>query len=197
MTEARIGRLLAPCLHQAIGDLLPLRLEFYEFWLRSEGMRDGTIGIAPMSAVLGFLRTESEYHEIVARAGQLAAQWTIESMTPVRRRAIRWLPSGLRARVVLRVAAGIVRHVCSSSRTSTGVRRGHATVEVQRSLFCSVRETQKAPMCRFYAATIAAAFEIFGLSARATIEQCLAVDGSLCVVVVDATGGAAGEHRNE
>ena len=138
MTEARIGRLLAACLHQAIGDVLPMRLEFYEVWLHSEGMRDGSIGLAPMSAVLGFLRTEPAYGEIVARAGRFAAQWTIESMTPLQRRSIDWLPAPLRTRAVFRVTAGIVRHVCTSSRMSARTRRGHAHIDVKGSLFCVV-----------------------------------------------------------
>jgi len=197
MTEARIGRLLAACLHQAISDLVPMRLEFYEVWLRSEGMRDGSIGLAPMTAVLGFLRTEPEYHEIVTRAGQLAAQWTIDSMTPIRRRAIAWLPPALRARAVLRLSMGIVRHVCSSSRTSMKLKRGRAVVEVKRSLFCMVRNPQQQPMCRFYTASTVAALELFGLPATATIERCLAVDGSLCVLAVDLTEGRAGVGPRE
>ena len=81
MTEAHIGRLLAASLHQAIGELLPLRLEFYEVWLRSEGLRNGSIGAAPISAVLGFLRTEPQYHEIVgldARLGERRqSEWVL------------------------------------------------------------------------------------------------------------------------
>ena len=37
MTEAQLGRLLAACLHQAIADVLPQRLEFYEEWLDPRG----------------------------------------------------------------------------------------------------------------------------------------------------------------
>src|SRR5439155_25272548 len=51
MTDARIRRVLAASLHQAIGDVLPQRLDFYEVWLKSEGLRDGSIGLAPMTAV--------------------------------------------------------------------------------------------------------------------------------------------------
>lgn len=190
MTEAHIGRLLAASLHQAIGDLLPLRLEFYEVWLRSEGMRDGSIGAAPISAVLGFLRTEPNYHEIVAAAGRLSAQWTIESMAALRRRSIGWLPRQLRARVVLGVTAGIVRHTCSTSRTSTRLRRGQAHLEVKYSIFCTVRGAQKLPMCGFYASAAAAALEMFDLPARVAIERCLAVDGSSCLIGIDVSNGA-------
>ena len=58
MIEAGIGRLLVASLHQAIADLLPTRLEFYEGWLNTAGLRDGRIGLAPLAAVLSFLRQE-------------------------------------------------------------------------------------------------------------------------------------------
>src|SRR4026207_1139194 len=47
MIGAGIGRLLVASLHQAIADLLPTRLEFYEAWLNPTGLRDGRIGPAP------------------------------------------------------------------------------------------------------------------------------------------------------
>ena len=69
MSEPRIGRVLVASLHQAIGDLLPNRLEFYENWLNVSGLRQGTIGLAPLFAVLSFLRTEGEaYNLITSRA---------------------------------------------------------------------------------------------------------------------------------
>ena len=70
MSEARIGRVLVASLHQAIAEVLPNRLEFYENWLSTAGLREGTIGLAPLSAVLSFLRREGEaYNQITARAG--------------------------------------------------------------------------------------------------------------------------------
>ena len=44
MRESGVGRVLVASLHQAIGDILPTRLGFYENWLTSEGLRDGTLG---------------------------------------------------------------------------------------------------------------------------------------------------------
>ena len=99
MTEPRIGRVLVASLHQAIADVLPMRLEFYENWLNTSGLREGTIGLAPLSAVLGFLRTEGEaYPLITARAGQYAADWTVDNLSGFERRVIRALPPALRAR---------------------------------------------------------------------------------------------------
>ena len=41
MTETHLGRLLPACLHQAISDVMPSRLEYYEEWLSPDGLRDG------------------------------------------------------------------------------------------------------------------------------------------------------------
>ena len=60
MTEGGVGRLLVASLHQAIADLLPARLEFYEAWLNPVGLREGRIGLAPLAAVLSFLRQEGD-----------------------------------------------------------------------------------------------------------------------------------------
>lgn len=186
MTEARIGRLLSACLHGAITDRLPQRLEFYEHWLTSDGLRDGNIGQAPISAVLGFLRTEGPaYDEVTFRAGELAALWTVASLPPSKRRAIGWLPRTWRARAALRVAAGIVRALQSSSRASTKVRRNSARVEVVSSLFCAVREAQATPLCRFYVALAVETLRQFGVGAVGRTERCRAVDGSTCLVLIE------------
>src|SRR5262245_27309968 len=110
MSERRIGRVLVASLHQAIADLLPTRLEFYENWLNVSGLREGTIGLAPLSAVLSFLRNEGEaYGLITARAGTYAADWTVNSLSPLQRRVIRALPTALRLRAALRVTMTLVR----------------------------------------------------------------------------------------
>jgi hypothetical protein len=56
MRDAGIGRVLVASLHEAISDVLPTRLGFYENWLNAEGLRGGTIGLAAVNAVLSFLR---------------------------------------------------------------------------------------------------------------------------------------------
>ena len=86
MREAGIGRVLVASLHQGIADILPTRLDFYENWLNAEGLREGTIGLAPLHAVLSFLRQEGEAYQIItSRAGEYAAEWTVESMLPMQR----------------------------------------------------------------------------------------------------------------
>src|SRR3954465_8452610 len=110
MSEAGIGRVLRASPPQALAGLLPTRLEFYENWLNSAGLREGTIGLAPLTAVLSFLRTEGEtYNLITPRAGEDAAAWTFESVSAIERRVIPALPLGLRARGALRVARQLIR----------------------------------------------------------------------------------------
>src|SRR6516165_5913272 len=94
MREAGIGRVLVASLHQAIADILPTRLTFYENWLNAEGLREGTIGLAPLYAVLSFLRQEGDaYDMITTRAGEYAAEWTVQSMAPARRTFIKTAPA--------------------------------------------------------------------------------------------------------
>src|SRR5437762_6748325 len=110
MHEAGIGRVLVASLHQGIADILPNRLAFYENWLNAEGLREGTIGLAPLFAVLSFLRLEGEaYQMITTRAGEYAAEWTVESMPSMRRAFIRAAPNWLRVRLLLRLARQLVR----------------------------------------------------------------------------------------
>src|SRR5262249_21890163 len=110
MREAGIGRVLVASLHQGIADILPTRLTFYENWLNAEGLRDGTIGLAPLYAVLSFLRQEGDaYGLITTRAGEYAAEWTVQSMPPLERTIIKSAPLWLRGRLLLRLAGRLVR----------------------------------------------------------------------------------------
>ncbi len=196
MTEVRVGRLVGACLHQAIADQLPQRLEFYEHWLRSESLRDGSVGLAPITAVMGFLRTEGQaYDPVVVRAGELAAEWTIQSMPALRRRVIRWLPRRLRTRAALRIAAGVVRLVSSTSRASSRLRRHQARFDVAPSLFCTVRETSEAPLCGFYVGVATRALAEFGIAAQGRVDMCRAAGGATCVITLD-LGAAAPAARS-
>jgi hypothetical protein len=189
MPEARIGRLLAACLHQAILEQLPQRMDFYENWLHSDGLRDGNIGLAPITAVVGFLRTEGDgYDRVVARAGQLAAEWSVASMPAMRRRAVHWLPRGMRTRAALRVAGEISRDVCSTTRARASVKGTSARVEVRDSLFCTVRGHRATPLCGFYVAVAIETLRQFGLAAHGRVDQCRAIEGAACVMSFEVTG---------
>lgn len=186
MTEARVGRLLPACLHQAILDVLPQRIDYYEAWLRPGGLRDGTIGLAPITAVLGFLRIEGDsYGRVMSRAGVLAADWTVDSLPAFQSRVTQALPRWLRARAAGRVASGIVRDVLNTSAASVRVKRGQVRFDVKASLFCAVRERQALPLCAFYSAVAAQTLDRFGLRSRARIDQCRAVAGGSCVILLD------------
>jgi hypothetical protein len=175
MSEPRIGRVLVASLHQSIADLLPNRLEFYENWLNVSGLRDGTIGLAPLSAVLSFLRAEGEaYNSITERAGEYAAAWTIDNVGPFERRLIRALPSGLRARAALRTARGLVRATYPGSRAITRVRRGGASIDLRGSLFCEVREASRLPLCGFYAAAIKRVLGLLDVANDVQVNECRA-----------------------
>src|SRR5215213_3023399 len=103
MREAGIGRVLVASLHQGIADIRPMRLGFYENWLSVEGLREGTIGLGPLSAVLSFLRQEGDetYQTITTRAGEYAAEWTVQGMPPAERALVKAMPHWLRQRMVL------------------------------------------------------------------------------------------------
>src|SRR5438128_10711505 len=111
MIEAGIGRLLVASLHQGIADLLPTRLEFYEAWLNPVGLRDGRIGLAPLAAVLSFLRQEGEpYQLIAARAGEHTAEWPVADIAALEPAVIRAAPRGLRTWFVTRLARKMIRN---------------------------------------------------------------------------------------
>jgi hypothetical protein len=191
MSEARIGRVLVASLHQAIAELLPNRLEFYENWLNMSGLRQGTIGLAPLFAVLSFLRTEGEVYDLItSRAGVYAADWTVNNLATFKRRAIGALPAWLRARAALRTARALVRDTYPGSRAIVRLRRGTASVDLRGSLFCEVREASILPLCGFYASAIARVLHLFALRADARVNECRAAGGRkgcLMSVVVSGT----------
>lgn len=185
MTEAGIGRVLVASLHQAIADLLPDRLEFYENWLNPWGLRHGTIGLAPLYAVLSFLRLEGDvYHEVTGRAGRYAADWTVLSQTPVTRMAIRALPRPLRVRAALRVARGTVQASYVGSRVFLKQRGGEWRVDVRGSIFCANRNSASQPLCGFYASAVSRFLELYGVAGAAQPRECRAAGHSSCVMTL-------------
>lgn len=185
MRDGRVGRVLVASLHQAIGDILPTRLGFYENWLNAEGLREGTIGLAPLYAVLSFLRQEGEaYNHIATRAGEYAAEWTVASMPPLRRTTTGMMPTFLRRRVVLGYARALVSRSYEGTRTRLKVRRGTARVEVLASVFCAVREPVSHPLCGFYAAAFGKMLVLFGLDADVFVESCRGTGQPSCVLAV-------------
>ena len=173
MRDAGIGRVLVASLHQAISDELPTRLGFYESWLHAEGLRDGTIGLAPLYAVLSFLRQEgAAYDQVMLRAGEYAAEWSVAEVGAVERRAIDSAPAWLRLRLIMRLARQLVRSSYQSSRMSARVRRGAAEINVRGSVFCSVREPVTQPLCGYYAAALSRLLGLFNVPGRVVVRTC-------------------------
>jgi hypothetical protein len=178
--------MLVASLHQGISDLIPNRLEFYENWLNPTGMRDGRIGLAPLAAVLSFLRQEGEPYTLVTqRAGQYAAQWTFDNLTHLERSIIRAMPLGLRARTALHLAKTVVRHSYSGTRATVKLRRGEGTLTLRSSVFCNVREPFDSPLCVFYAAAVSHLFALVSLTAEARVKECQGLGDASCVIGVD------------
>src|SRR5438034_1181450 len=193
MREAGIGRVLVASLHQGIADILPTRLSFYENWLNAEGLREGTIGLAPLYAVLSFLRQEGDvYQMITTRAGEYAAEWTVQSMSPLKRSMIRAAPAWLRSRLLLRLARALVRSSYRGSRVISRMRRGTANVDVRASIFCTVREPVPHPLCGFYAAAFTRLMGMFNVGARAEVVACRGTGEPRCVLKLALTNGKAG-----
>jgi hypothetical protein len=191
MREPGIGRVLVASLHQAIADILPTRLGFYENWLNADGLREGTIGLAPLYAVLSFLRQEGDAYQIItARAGEYAAEWTVQSMRPGRRTFIRATPAWIRRRLMLRLSRQLVRESYQGSRAISRVRRGTARVDVRASIFCTVREPVAQPLCGFYAAAFMRLGSMFDLRSQAQVVSCRGTGEPSCVLTIASGSGA-------
>jgi bacteriochlorophyll 4-vinyl reductase len=186
MAEVSVGRVLVASLHQAIADILPTRLRFYENWLNTAGLRDGTIGLAPLYAVLSFLRQEEgdAYAHIMSRAGEYAAEWTVASMQPIRRGFIKGAPAFLRSRLLLKVGRQLVHETYRGSRAIARVRKGTARVDLRASVFCTVREPVVHPLCGFYAAAFTKLMALFSLGSRAEVVSCRGTGERGCVLTM-------------
>jgi hypothetical protein len=185
MIETGIGRLLVASMHQAIADLLPTRLEFYEAWLNPAGLRHGKIGLAPLAAVLSFLRQEGEpYRLVAARAGEYTAEWWVADLHAFKRRVIRAAPPGLRVHLVMRLARSMIRSTYRGSRAVVRWRKGKGAVNIRGSIFCEVRERVEQPLCEFYASAIRRLMFLFSLDADVGTEQCRATGDGQCLMVV-------------
>jgi hypothetical protein len=185
MSEPRIGRLVVASLHQAIAEVLPLRLEFYENWLKPLGLlKEGRhIGVASFAAALSFLRREEPetvYSEVTRRAGDLAAQWTFDSLPWARRRWLGVLPGRMRARAALRMARLVARGAYPGSRTRFSLQGGQGHLEVRGSIFCQVREPVRSPLCGFYAGLVTRLLDEHGIQGDVRLVGCLAAGAPVC-----------------
>ena len=177
--------MLIASLHQGISDLIPSRLEFYENWLHATGMRDGRIGLAPLAAVLSFLRQEGEPYDLVTgRAGEYAAQWTFDNLSPIKRSVIRSLPTTLRARVAMQITKRVIRRSCHGTRAVSKLRKGQGTITLGSSVFCSVREPFARPLCGYYAAALTRALVLVSVNGEVHVHSCQGVGDPACVIAL-------------
>lgn len=174
--------------------MAPTRLPFYENWLTPPSLREARFGLAPLHAVLSFLRLEgqTQYEQIMRRAGTYGADWGYAELSSISRAAVRSLPVALRARAALALSRGLVRNTFRGSRASTRVRKGKATIEIRASVFCELRETAGWPMCVFYSAAVEQFLRRFDLDASVDVSHCRAFGGGECSMVVTIRG-----HRVE
>ncbi|MDR1989932.1 MAG: hypothetical protein LBQ09_06835 [Acidobacteriaceae bacterium] len=171
MREGVIGRVLVASLHQAITERLPARVAFYGHWLDGEGLSVKSIGLAPMLAVLSFLRQEGDapYADVMRHAGRYAADWSIEDLPSIKRTLLATGPRWLRRYVLARVFTRLTREVFEKSRATVRIRRGVARIVLRDSIFCTVREPVTHPLCQFYEGAARQLFE--RLSPDVRVEQ--------------------------
>ncbi len=185
MRDAGVGRVLVASLHQGIADVLPARLNFYESWLDAEGLREGTIGLAPLYAVLSFLRQEGDaYGKITTSAGEYAAEWTVDSMGQFERSLLKRAPDRLRPRLVLRLADRLVQSSYRQGRLAFKLRNGTATLDLKESVFCDVREPVAHALCRYYAAAFGRLFALFDVPAKIDVTSCRGTGATSCLMTV-------------
>lgn len=192
MRDARIGRLVPASLHEAIAELLPTRLEYYEEWLRPEELRRGSIAPGALVAVLSFLRQEpgGSYTRVVERAGWHAGQWTLD-LTPRRRRVSRWTPLWWRVRRATAVARDIVRDSYATATLEGRVGRKGGQLTLRQSPFCDVRERHEGPLCGFYASIVRELLAVMHVQATVEIGTCRAAGEVACVFDVRVEGRLA------
>jgi hypothetical protein len=190
MVDAGIGRLLVASLHQGIADVTPARLPFYENWLTPPGLGNGKFGLAPLHAVLSFLRLEGRatYEQIMTCAGQYTAEWGYTELSAWERGAVRRLPPALRGRVALYLSRRLVKDTFRGSRASTRLRRGTGTMDIRASIFCEVRDTAGWPLCVFYSAAVARFLQRFDLDAGVDVGQCRASGDRACTMSITILG---------
>ncbi|MBM62583.1 MAG: hypothetical protein CL484_06500 [Acidobacteria bacterium] len=186
MGELKIGRAVAAALHQAISELLPTRIQFYEEWLTLDRIREGTVSRAKVGAVLSFLRQESSgYDQVVERAGRYTGVWTFDTKPRFCEGFLQRMPQPIRVWIALRRGASLIKGLHDGGRLRWATRRGVVVAEIQRSLFCEVRVKARAPLCRFYAALLEYCLESVKLSCSIELIRCRGVGDKVCELRID------------
>ena len=176
-------------LHQALADHLPLRLDFYEDYLRPTRVREGRVGAASFLAALSFLRREdAEWDPIMARAGRSAAEWVFDGLPRVQRIWFRRLPASWRLRLALRLTRELVADSMPPSRATVTLTRGTGVLEIEGSAFCDAREKAAAPRCRLYGAALERFGELLDVGVRVGWDGCRAMGHPRCSLRFEVPG---------
>ena len=182
--DATVRRVLLASLHQAIGEVLPARLGFYERWLNPSGP-DVTLGVASFMAMLTFLHQEGEAFELISsRAGHLAAVRSFQELPSLKRAYLRLLPRRARARKAIGLLAQILPSLYPETRVDTTRRRSTVFVGVDGSPFCAVRGSADPPSCSFYSSTITTFLQLLNLGPSVRVSRCRSTGVKSCLLVV-------------
>lgn len=184
--ELKISRAVGAALHQAISEILPSRLEFYEEWLTLDRIRERPLSRAKVGAVLSFLRQEpNHYNEVVERAGHHTAEWALEVLPAWRGRLICQMPRPFRVWVGLRRGAHLIRALQSDGRLRWTRRRGCVVASIRGSLFCQVRVPSSMPLCRFFAVVLKRCLESLEVPCRVEATRCLGIGDEVCEFIIE------------
>ena len=175
---------------------LPDRLEFYENWLTVPGLREGTIGLAPLSAVLSFLRLEGEAYNRDHGACR-RIRGGLDGQQHVDARAARDLRA---CRRCCGRAAHSGRPGRSSARRIPGRASRSGCGAARRRSICAARSSAKPakrPRCRSAGSTrprSRACCSIFRCAPTPQVNECRASSrGKGCRLKVEVRGANAGE----
>ena len=137
--------------------------------------------------MLSFLRREGGgYRQVTDRAGEYAADWTVDGLSRISRRAItRALPRRLRAGSRLRIARELVRGDLRRQprdRVACAGAARRSTFAARSSAACGSRRRRR--LCGFYKAAFARLLARFDLPAALEITSCRGTGSAGCFVAI-------------
>lgn len=183
--DAIVERVLLASLHQAIAEVLPARLEFYEKWLKAPELDSPELDAASFTAMLGSLRNEGDVSDlVVSRAGQHAGARSFEKLFVLTRAYLRVLPRRMRARRAVRLVVAFLPALYPETRADMIQRGGTVFIGIDGSPFCSARGPAIHPSCDFYSSAIETFLTRFKLHPAVRVSRCRASGSKSCLFMV-------------
>jgi len=180
-----VGRVLLASLHQAVAEVLPARLTFYERWLTSASADLPDLGIASFLAMLSYLEQEGRgYNAISARAGHYAAIRSFRKLFVLKRAYLRVLPRRLRARKGMKLVVAMLPELYPEIRVEMTRRRGTAFIGIDGSPFCDTRHATPRPTCGFFSSYITTFLELLNLRPAVRVTRCRASGATSCLFII-------------